>query len=220
MVVEDDDKLRELIAAELGRWDFEVVAAGDFSRVDEEIALRKPHLVLMDLGLPAFDGHHWCSRVRAFSLAPILIVSARDSSADQVMGMGMGADDYLVKPFAPEVLVAKVKALLRRSYDYDRESSDRLTRGELELDLGSCVARRGDSAEVLTRNEFLILRRLMESPGAVVGRDALATALWRDEVFVDDNTLTVNVNRLRGKLAGLGLADAIRTVKGMGYLLE
>lgn len=219
MVVEDDAKIRDLVSAELLRWGYEVRFPEGFSDVAGEAARLEPHVVVIDVGLPEYDGFHWCARIRERSRAPILIISARDSSSDMVMGMGMGADDYLAKPFSLEVLTAKVKALLRRAYEYAPDPPAVLERGELSLDLGSCVARRGEAGEALTRNEFLVLKRLMESAGQAVSRDALASALWRDEIFVDDNTLSVNVNRLRAKLAALGLPEAIRTIKGIGYLL-
>jgi DNA-binding response OmpR family regulator len=220
MIVEDDDSLRTLLARELGRWDFEPSFPDGFERVAEEAARLKPQLVVLDIGLPLFDGFHWCARIRELSRAPILMLSARDSSRDMVMGMGMGADDYLAKPFSMEVLVAKARALVRRSYDYARGDAETLEHQGLVLDLGTCTVRRGEAHEALSRNEFLILRTLMSSPGRAVSRDSLAAALWRDEVFVDDNTLSVNVNRLRARLSAVGRPDAIRTLKGTGYLLE
>jgi len=219
MIVEDDDSLRALLARELERWDFEPCFPEGFGNVAEEAARLKPHLVILDIGLPQFDGFHWCARIRELSKAPILILSARDSSRDMVMGMGMGADDYLAKPFSVEVLVAKARALVRRSYDYARGDSETMEHQGLVLDLGTCTVSAGDARAELSRNEFLILRALMGSPGRAVARDSLAAALWRDEVFVDDNTLSVNVNRLRAKLAGIGHPDAIKTLKGTGYLL-
>jgi DNA-binding response OmpR family regulator len=219
MVVEDDEKIRELVSAELKRWGHQAVYPRGFKEVAEDVARERPQLVILDIGLPEYDGYHWCARIRQVSRVPILMLSARNSSPEMVMAMGMGADDYLAKPFTVDLLIAKVGALLRRSYDYARESSDFLERGGLLLDLGTCMARAGDKSAELTRNEFLILKRLMESPGQTVSRDSLASALWRDEIFVDDNTLSVNVNRLRGKLASLGLPEALRTIKGMGYLI-
>jgi DNA-binding response OmpR family regulator len=219
MIVEDDEKLRTLLGRELERWDFEPCFPEAFDNVAEEAARLKPQLVILDIGLPRFDGFHWCTRIRELSRAPILILSARDSSRDMVMGMGMGADDYLTKPFSMEVLVAKARALVRRSYDYARGESETIEHAGMILDIGTCTVRLGEAHAELTRNEFLILRTLMSSPGRAVSRDGLASALWRDEIFVDDNTLSVNVNRLRAKLAAIGREEAIKTLKGTGYLL-
>jgi DNA-binding response OmpR family regulator len=217
LVVEDDNALRDEIAAQLRRWTFEPVFPASFSTVTEDAASLAPDLILLDINLPVLDGHEWCRRIRAHSKVPIVMISARDSGAEVVMGLSSGADDYVTKPFEPEVLLAKVRALLRRTYDWVAAEGNKLVRGELIFDVERGLVVYGEAHAELTRNEGLILATLLRAGGAVVTRDQLATALWREEVFVDDNTLNVNVARLRSTLASLGREDAIHTVKGQGY---
>ncbi len=219
LVVEDDERIRSLLSEALARWEFEVVHPDGFARVAEETLRLEPHLAILDVNLPVLDGFEWCRRIRAFSRIPVIMISARDSGPDTLMGLSSGADDYVAKPFSVEVLVAKVRALLRRSYDYAVEEPTRLLRGDLILDLAKAVVARGAAKVELSKNELLILSSLMRAQGGVVSRDELATALWRDEVFVDDNTLTVNMSRLRQKLAELGAVEAVKTIKGRGYIL-
>lgn len=219
-VVEDDRKIRDAMMAALSRYGHEPVAVEDWERVAEAVVAIDPRLVILDVNLPAYDGFHWCRRLRELSEVPILVVSSRSETMDLVMALGLGADDYVPKPFSLDAFVAKVQALLRRAYDYRGAEADLMERGGLVLDLRSNIASAADGSIDLTRNEFLLLRTLMRRAGEVVSRDELQTALWRDEVFVEDNTLTVNMNRLRKKLAGIGRPGAVRTVKGMGYVVD
>lgn len=217
VIVEDDGAILNEMIALLSRWGFRARGIADFSRAAEEIAEAAPALVILDVNLPYADGFSVCAELRRASRAPILMVSARNSSMDQVMALSQGADDYLAKPFDPQLLVAKVRALLRRSYEYSATESDELRLGGYVLSAADCTVGLGGAAVALTRNEFLAAQALMRARGALVGREALMQALWRDEVFVDDNTLSVNVSRLRRKLESLGAGDPIEAVKGAGY---
>lgn len=218
-IVEDDDKIRSIVADALRKWQFEVVETASFDYVLEEFQASQPHLVLLDVNLPIYDGFYWCQRIRAVSKVPIVFLSSRDQNMDVIMAINMGGDDYIQKPFDLGVLVAKVSALLRRNYTYQDENLQ-LSHRELVFHLSnSSVQYRGQTAE-LSRNESIIMQTMMRQAGRIVSRDELMQALWNDEQFVDDNTLTVNVNRLRRKIAALGLEEFISTRKGMGYIVE
>jgi DNA-binding response OmpR family regulator len=220
LIIEDDLKIRDIVASELMKWGFLVHAVERFDAVLDEFQQAQPHLVLMDVNLPSRDGFDWCGRIRKVSKAPVLYLSARDSSMDIVMAVSQGGDDYITKPFSMDVLVAKVNALLRRAYSYHEGEQDTLERNGALLNLsGGTIAYDGNSAE-LTRNEMKILGLLMKAGGAIVSRDRLMRELWQDESFIDDNTLTVNVNRLRKKLQDVGLVDFIRTAKNQGYQVK
>ncbi len=220
LIVEDDPKIRSLVARELAKWGFEVQAVEAFDAVLEEFQRARPHLVLMDVNLPSRDGFYWCGKIREVSTAPVLFLSARDSSMDVVMAVSQGGDDYITKPFSMDVLVAKVNALLRRAYAYREGAPDTLERGGAVLDLSAGTLTFGGAAAELTRNEQRILGMLLRADGAIVSRERLMRELWQDEAFIDDNTLTVNVNRLRKKLGDLGLHDYIRTAKNQGYQVK
>lgn len=217
LIVEDDGAILNEMITLLSRWGFGARGVSDFSRAAEELARAAPALVILDVNLPYADGFSLCAELRRSSKAPVLMVSARNSTMDQVMALSQGADDYLTKPFDPQILVAKVRALLRRSYEYSATDSDELRCGGYVLSAADCSVGLGGAAVALTRNEFLAAQALMRARGALVGREALMQALWRDEVFVDDNTLSVNVSRLRRKLESLGAGDPIESVKGAGY---
>ncbi|QNK59341.1 response regulator transcription factor [Paenibacillus sp. PAMC21692] len=219
MVVEDDEKIRAIVAESLRKWQYEVLEVTAFDGIEDQFRKHEPHLVLLDINLPVFDGYYWCQRIRAISKVPILFLSSRSQNMDIIMAINMGGDDYVQKPFDLSVLVAKVNALLRRNYTYQDEALELRHRG-LSFHLSnSSVEADGHTAE-LSRNEFIILQALMRNIGKIVSRDELMHALWKDEQFVDDNTLTVNVNRLRRRIAELGHDDFISTRKGMGYIVE
>ena len=183
----------------------------DFARV-------QPHLVLMDISLPFMSGYHWCSEIRKVSPVPVIFISSASDNMNIIMAMNMGGDDFIAKPFDMELLTAKIGALLRRSYDY-AQAAPALSWGGAVLDGGkNALVWNGETVE-LSRNEYRILRELMERPGQVVSRERLMEALWETDSFIDENTLTVNVNRLRRKLEGHGLTDFIRTRFGVGYVL-
>lgn len=176
----------------------------------------QPHLILLDIGLPFFNGYYWCQEIRKTSRVPIMFLSSHDQPMDIVMAINMGADDYVTKPFEMTVLLAKIQGLLRRTYDFVGEQS-LLWFEEISLDLKTMQVSYGQVVEELTRNEFQILRVLFEHGKEVVSREELMRELWNSDIFVDDNTLSVNIARLRKKLAELGLPDLIMTKKGVGY---
>jgi len=215
-LVEDDKTLSEELKKLLESWGFEVVYCKDFRKVTEEFSQLKPHLVLLDIGLPAFNGYHWCSEIRKISKVPIIFLSSAADGMNIVMAMNMGADDFVAKPFDTDVLLAKIRAILRRSYDYVPEEKELSVRGARLDTAEQALIFEGKKIE-LTRNEYRILLLLMESCPAVVSREKLMEALWQSGEFIDDNTLTVNVTRLRKKLEAEGLSDLIRTRVGTGY---
>jgi DNA-binding response OmpR family regulator len=220
LLVEDDEALGELIAKELRRWNFEAARCLDFDAVMESFEREAPKLVVMDVNLPRFDGYHWCRKIREVSRVPILFISARSNSMDIVMACGMGADDYLPKPFSMDVLVAKIQALLRRAYSYAEPSAEAIVHGDLTLNVVDSSILVGEEREELSPNELRIMLTLLRRKGNLVSREDLMHALWSDSVFVDDNTLTVNVTRLRKKLEALGKGELIRTRKGSGYVID
>jgi DNA-binding response OmpR family regulator len=219
MLVEDDEKIRTIVAETLRKWQFQVTEVTAFERVMAEFERDQPHLVLLDINLPVFDGFYWCQQIRSASKVPIIFLSSRNQNMDVIMAINMGGDDFVQKPFDLGVLVAKVSALLRRNYTYQDENLQ-LTHKELVFNLYNSSVQYGANSAELSRNEFIILQLMMRSIGKIISRDELMQALWNDEQFVDDNTLTVNVNRLRRKIALLGLEDFIATRKGMGYIVE
>lgn len=218
-IVEDDAAIAGAVKQHLELWGWEAETAGDFNDILHEFARYDPQLVLMDISLPFFNGYYWCSEIRKVSKTPIIFISSAADNMNIVMAMNMGADDFIAKPFDLQVLTAKIQALLRRTYDF-AGSAPLLEREGAMLNLSDCsLTYKGQRLE-LTRNEHRILRQLMEARGAVVSREAIMTRLWESDSFVDENTLTVNVTRLRRKLESVGLKDFIQTKKGMGYLVK
>lgn len=219
-IVEDDGAIFSSLKDHLEQWSFRVVGPKSFQDIMTPFTKVNPQLVIMDIQLPAYDGFHWCREIRAVSNVPIIFLSSRDHPMDIVMAMNMGGDDYIQKPFHMDVLLAKIQATLRRAYSYTEteESSDELKWNGTTIDLKRCVIQGNDQEIELTKNEFFILSILVESNDEIVSRDDLIRKLWDDERFVNDNTLTVNVTRLRQKLSDLGLEEAIVTKKGMGYM--
>jgi DNA-binding response OmpR family regulator len=220
MVVEDDSSIRTLVADALGRWGYAVVAPDPSRDIAAEFAREGPHLVVLDIGLPRLDGFEWCERIRAISRAPILFLTARSHPSDAVRGLASGGDDWLTKPFEIELLVAKVRALLRRAYSWASEASVLLERGGLVLDCDRCEASLEGRTARLTKHEAALLRRLLERDGRLVARDELMDALWSGDAFVDENTLNVNVARLRSTLDSIGAQGIVETVRGAGYKLK
>lgn len=217
-VVEDDQAIFDSLKEGLEKWGLKVVGPATFQDVVANFIAEKPHLVIMDIQLPVYDGFHWCREIRAHSKVPIIFLSSRDHPMDMVMAMQMGADDYVQKPFHADVLLAKIQATLRRVYSYGEEISDVMEWNGAVIDLKRGIIRRDEKEVELTKNEFFILSVLVEARDEIVSRDELIRKLWDDERFVNDNTLTVNVTRLRQKLAELGLGEAILTKKGLGYV--
>ncbi len=218
-LVEDDEGIAEGICKLANTWAIETVVCKDFHRVTEEFAELQPHLVLLDIGLPFAGGFHWCSEIRKISNVPILFISSASDHMNMVLAMNMGADDFIAKPFDGDVLMAKIQALLRRSYDFGA-GAPLLSHREAFLNTGdNTLTYHGEKID-LTKNEYRILLCLMENKGRVVSREKLMERLWETDSFVDENTLTVNINRLRKKLDGAGLEHFITTKFGVGYLVE
>lgn len=218
-VVDDSQIISEKLKNELEKWGFVVILVNDFERVFDTFKDEKPDLVVMDIGLPFFDGYFWTRKIRDISNVPIIFLSSKEDTMNKIMAMEMGADDFVTKPFEMELLLAKIKALLRRTYDY-KDNLSRLEIRGLILDLKSMAVSFGEKSLDLSKNEFKILETLMVNKGSVVSRDKLMTSLWSTDIYIDDNTLTVNISRLRKSLVGLGVDDFIMTKQGYGYYVE
>lgn len=216
LIVEDDSIIAGTLKNHLCQWGFEVRCIVDFKNVLEETADFAPHLILLDIILPFFNGFHWCQRIREFSKVPIIFLSSASDNMNIVMAMNMGGDDFIPKPFDLEVLTAKIQALLRRSYDFAESSSMLEHKGAVLKLLDASLIWNGQQIE-LTKNELKILQTLMEHKEKIVSREELMEKLWESDAYVDENTLSVNVNRLRKKLSSVGLDDFILTKKGIGY---
>ena len=214
--MEDDETIARLIKKHLEKWEYEVSTVQDFGNVLGEFAACDPQLVLLDIRLPFYNGYHWCTQIRQVSKVPIIFLSSVSDNMNIVMAMNMGADDFIPKPFDLEVLTAKVQALLRRSYDFAGSSSMLEHKGML-LNLSDATILYQEQKVELTKNELKILQTLIENKTQVVTRETLMTRLWESDMYVDENTLSVNVNRLRKKLTSIGIADSILTKKGIGY---
>lgn len=219
LIVEDDPVIAGSVANYLSGWGHEVREAADFRDIMPLFREFEPDLVLLDLSLPYYNGYHWCGEIRRESQIPVIFISSAADNLNIVMAMNMGGDDFIAKPFDLNVLTAKVQALLRRSYDFSA-APHLLSCGGAVLNTDDGTLLCGEARVELTRNEYRILRLLMERRGRTVSRDDIMTALWASDSFVDENTLSVNVNRLRKKLEGAGLPDFIHTRKGVGYLVE
>lgn len=219
LIVEDEQGISEEIKRQAENWGLEVRCAADFRNIMAEFAEFDPQLVLMDIALPFFDGYHWCSEIRKVSKVPIIFISSASDNMNIVMAMNMGADDFIAKPFDGSVLIAKVQAMLRRTYDFGGAMPVLEHKGAL-LNTGNGCLTYGEEKLELTKNEYRILLCLMENKGTIVSREKLMEALWATDSFVDENTLSVNVGRLRKKLEAAGLKDFIATKFGAGYIIE
>ncbi|MFD1737871.1 response regulator transcription factor [Bacillus salitolerans] len=220
MMIEDDETIRRIVTDTLKKWKYDVVEVTQFDQVLTEFEQTNPHLLLLDINLPVFDGYYWCQQIRSVSKVPIIFLSSRNQNMDIIMAINMGGDDFIQKPFELDILVAKISALIRRKYTYQEDENIRLIHRGLKLHVtNSSIEYNGQITE-LSRNEFILLQVMMRNIGKIVSREDLMQALWNEEQFVDDNTLTVNVNRMRRKITALGLEEFIVTRKGMGYLIE
>ena len=204
MIVEDETTIRELLAEELQKWNFETVGTTNFNCVLEDFQFENPQLVLLDINLPIVDGYYWYQKIRELSKVPIVFISSRNTTMDMIMAMNMGADDFITKPFQLDVLVAKINALLRRSYKYSEAGNELLSHNGIILNVANGSMEINDEMIDLSKNEYRLLYILVKKNGKILTREKLLRALWEDERFVDDNTLTVNINRLRKKLNKLG----------------
>ena len=218
LIVEDDRVIAKSIKQHIEAWGCSARTVRDFSDVMHEFAEFNPHLILMDIGLPFFDGYHWCSEIRKVSQVPVIFISSAADNMNIVMAVSMGGDDFIAKPFDLSVLTAKVQAMLRRTYDFSGVSNLIEHRGAILNISDATLIYEGNIVD-LTKNEYRILQALMENRGRAVSRDMLMKRLWETDSFVDENTLTVNVARLRKKLEQAGMQDFIQTKKGIGYLV-
>lgn len=219
LLIEDDTTITEVLERQLSKWGYGVSVIENFGEVLEQFQREQPDLVLMDITLPYFNGFYWCQEIRKTSNVPIIFISSADSDLNLVMAINQGADDFVAKPFSVEVLLAKIQAVLRRSYDIKSESRIlRAGKGQFNLDDG--VVSCGNGRLELSGNEYKILKILMEQAGKTVERSEIIDRLWQSEQFIDDNTLTVNIARLRKKLEEIGLTDYIVTKKGIGYMIQ
>ena len=219
MIIEDDPGIAQGIKVQAQMWDYEVHCAENFRNIMSEFAEFKPHIVLLDISLPFFDGYHWCSEIRRVSKVPIIFISSAADNMNMIMAINMGADDFIAKPFAQNVLMAKLQALLRRTYDFADSAPVLEHRGAL-LNTGDSTLTYGGENISLSKNEFRILLILMQNKGKIVSREKLMEQLWETDSFVDENTLSVNVNRLRKRLSAAGLDNFITTKFGAGYIIE
>lgn len=218
-IIEDEGGIARAIKTQACAWGMEVKICEDFTNVLKEFAEFQPHIVLLDITLPFFNGYHWCSEIRKISQVPIIFISSAADNMNIVMAMNMGADDFIPKPFDQSVLMAKLQALLRRAYNFSQGSPVIEHCGAI-LNTGDNTLTYKEEKINLTKNEYRILLSLMENRGKVVSREKLMERLWETDLFVDENTLTVNVNRLRKKLDAADLEDFIRTKHGVGYIIE
>ncbi len=218
-IIEDDSIIAGKIKERMTNWGFEARCASDFRNIMGEFAEYDPHMVLLDISLPFFNGYHWCEEIRRVSKVPVIFLSSAADNMNIIMAMSMGGDDFIAKPFDMNVLVAKVQAVLRRTYDFGGQTQVIEHRGALLNMSDASLVYNGEPVE-LTRNDYKILLTLMENRGSIVSRETLMEKLWETDCFVDENTLTVNIARLRKKLDSAGLTGFITTKKGIGYIVE
>lgn len=219
LIVEDDEVIAQSLKEHLEKWNYEVKAVEDFENVMSTFETFDPMLVLLDISLPYFNGYHWCQQIRKVSQVPIIFISSTNENMNIVMAMNMGADDFINKPFDINVLTAKVQALLRRTYAFSKEFHILSYKNFLLDLLGATLEYQGEIIH-LTKNEVKIMQILFEKPETIVSREDIMVELWQSDEFVDDNTLSVNVNRLRRKIEDLGVDNIILTKKGIGYMLQ
>lgn len=218
-IVEDDEGIAEAIKKQAEMWDLQAACAKDFRNILAEFSAWNPHLVLLDIALPFFNGYYWCGEIRKVSKVPIIFLSSASDNMNIVMAMNMGADDFIAKPFDQNVLMAKMQAMLRRTYDFANSVPVLEHRGAF-LNTGDNTLTFQEKQITLSKNEYRILLTLMENKGKVVSREKLMEKLWETDSFIDENTLTVNVNRLRKKLDAAGLTEFITTKFGVGYIIS
>lgn len=218
-LAEDDPTIVNVVKKQLVQWGYQATSPGDFQTIAQEVQESVPDLVIMDIALPYYNGFYWTQEIRKFSEVPIIFLSSADDQMNQVLAMNMGADDFMAKPFDLTILLAKIQALLRRSYQYGAGAVC-YTLGEFQFFPAENQLKSQTSQLPLSPNESRILLTLLQSRGQIVAKEAIIETLWQNEAFIDNNTLAVNMTRLRKKLAFVGLADVIQTVKNKGYLIE
>lgn len=219
LIVEDDAVIAKSIQTYMEGWGYQPICITDFEHITKTFVEEQPHLVLMDISLPFYNGFHWCDEIRKISKVPVIFISSASDNMNIVMAMNMGGDDFIAKPFDLPVLQAKVQAMLRRTYDFAGESNLIEHKGMIFDSSDGMITYQGKRIE-LTKNEMRILQELLENKGKIVTRDRLMERLWESDSFIDDNTLTVNIARLRKKLEETGIKDMIKTRKGIGYVVD
>lgn len=220
-IVEDDRALSREISLTLSKWGYKTHEVDDFENINNEVLEYNPKLILMDINLPCYDGFYWCSQIRNFMKVPIIFISSRSDDMDIIMSINMGGDDYITKPFSPQLLVAKVQAILRRTYSYNNDlKSDIIKFKDITLNIVEGKVYFKNKNVELTKNELKIMNILMNNQEKIVSRDEIIEELWDTDEFISENTLTVNVNRLRKKLDSIGISDFIETKKGQGYIIR
>ncbi len=222
MIIEDDVKIAEHLSAYIKKYQYEVITAIDFETIMATFRREKPDLILLDINLPSFDGYYWCRQIRKESLCPVIFISARTGEMDQVMAIENGGDDFITKPFHPDIVMAKIRSQLRRAYgEYALKQEERVLReGDLSLYPERFELRFKDKVTQLTKKETDIIESLLDRYPRVAGRQDLLAKLWDDEAYVDENTLNVNITRVRKKFQELGIEEAVETVRGAGYRLR
>ena len=217
LIIEDDAIIRAELKILLERYGYDTITAEDFANVAAFVIANNPHLVLLDINLPVYDGYYICREIRKISKVPVIVVTSRDSDMDELMSMNLGADDFITKPYNTQILLARISAILNRVYD--TEQTNVLSFAGLTLDIGKSAVKYDVNSAELTKNELRILAMLIRKNGGIVSRDDIMNELWQSDEFVDDNTLTVNVNRLRKKLDEIGAVGILKTKRGQGYSL-
>lgn len=218
-IIEDDLMIAKSLKNHLCKWDYESEYVTDFKDVVAQVIHYDPQLVLLDISLPFYNGYHWCSEIRRLSKVPIIFISSMSENMNIVMAINMGGDDFISKPFDPSIVVAKVQALIRRTYSFGGQMNV-IEHNGVVLNLSDAAITYKNKRIELTKNEFKITQILLENTGKVISRDVIMTRLWESDSFIDDNTLTVNVTRLRKSLEEIGLLNFIKTKKGIGYVVE
>ena len=221
-IVEDDEKIADHLAREVQKYGYDVLIGIDFTNIMNEFNVYQPRLVLLDINLPSYDGFYWCRQIRQVSTCPVIFISARTGEMDQVMALENGGDDFITKPFSPEIVLAKIRSQLRRAYgEYATQNQERIVEQKgLQLFPERLEISFNNKTISVTKNEADIIEVLLERFPRVAGREDLLEKLWDDQTFVDENTLNVNITRVRKKFLEVGIADAVETIRGVGYRLH
>ncbi|WP_195245267.1 response regulator transcription factor [Clostridium celatum] len=218
-IIEDEKTIRDELSIFLSRYGYEVEAPTEFENIIDCVKEKKPNLILLDINLPIFDGYYICREIRKFSDVPIIIVTSRDSDIDELMSMNLGADDFVTKPYNTQILLARIESILKRVYK-NSGAQDVLEYNGIQVNLANCTISYNDKTIEITKNELKILSYLIKNKGNIISRENLMNYLWDCEMFIDDNTLSVNVTRIRKKLDELGLSNVIETRRGLGYIIS
>ncbi|QQK09040.1 response regulator transcription factor [Miniphocaeibacter halophilus] len=216
LIIEDDNIILREITKNLEKWDYKIFEIRDFNNIIAEVKEYNPNLILLDISLPYYDGFYWCKKIREFSSVPIMFISSKSDKLDMIMAMNLGGDDYITKPFDMDLLITKIRALLRRTYSFNDEL-EIFQFNDVTLDINRREILFNDNSINLTQTEFVILKILFEKANSYVSKDEIITRLWSEDAFVDDNVIAVNINRIRNKFKKSGIRDIIKTKKGIGY---